>query len=57
MFDRSVAMVEAGQPSLERGDDVPPIHTSVAVFLDRLEANEEQKAAGAERLKRKAAAL
>ena len=23
MFDRSVAMVEAGQPSLERGDDVP----------------------------------
>src|SRR5690606_6688657 len=34
--------------ALERGDDVPPIHTSVAVFLDRLEANEEQKAAGAE---------
>ncbi|MCR4146748.1 hypothetical protein, partial [Alcaligenes faecalis] len=34
--------------ALERGADVPPIHTSVAVFLDRLEANEEQKAAGAE---------
>ncbi|MCR4146751.1 hypothetical protein, partial [Alcaligenes faecalis] len=34
--------------ALERGDDVPPIHTSVAVFLDRLEANEEQKAAGAD---------
>lgn len=34
--------------ALERGDDVPPIHTSVAVFLERLEANEEQKAQGAE---------
>ncbi|MCO7643259.1 hypothetical protein NJI34_41585 [Pseudomonas sp. S 311-6] len=34
--------------ALERGDEVPPIHTSVAVFLEQLEANEEQKAAGAE---------
>lgn len=34
--------------ALGRGDDVPPIHTSVAVFLEQLEANEEQKAAGAE---------
>lgn len=34
--------------ALERGDDVPPIHTSVAVFLEQLEANEEQKGAGAE---------
>ena len=34
--------------ALSRGDDVPPIHTSVAVFLERLEANEEQQAAGAE---------
>lgn len=34
--------------ALERGDDVPPIHTSVAVFLEQLEANEEQKASGAE---------
>lgn len=34
--------------ALERGEDVPPIHTSVAVFLEQLEANEEQKAAGAE---------
>lgn len=34
--------------SLARGDDVPPIHTSVAVFLEQLEANEDQKAAGAE---------
>lgn len=34
--------------ALERGEDVPPIHTSVAVFLEQLEANEEQKASGAE---------
>lgn len=34
--------------AIERGDDVPPIHTSVAVFLDQLEPNEEQKATGAE---------
>ncbi len=34
--------------AIERGEDVPPIHTSVAVFLDQLEANEEQKALGAE---------
>lgn len=33
--------------AIQRGDDVPPIHTSVAVFLDELEANEEQKALGA----------
>ncbi|EOD6811884.1 hypothetical protein ACJ2YO_004124, partial [Cronobacter sakazakii] len=31
-----------------RGDDVPPIHTSVAVFLDQLEASEQQKAQGIE---------
>lgn len=34
--------------ALERGEDVPPIHTSVAVFLEQLEANEEQQASGAE---------
>lgn len=34
--------------AIERGDDVPPIHTSVAVFLEQLEANEEQRTAGAE---------
>ncbi|MFG6654935.1 hypothetical protein ACG0Z5_10740 [Scandinavium sp. M-37] len=34
--------------AIERGEDVPPIHTSVAVYLDQLEANEEQKAMGAD---------
>lgn len=34
--------------AIERGDDVPPIHTSVAAFLDQLEPNEEQRATGAE---------
>ena len=34
--------------AIERGEDVPPIHTSVAVYLDQLDANEEQKAMGAE---------
>lgn len=34
--------------AIERGEDVPPIHTSVAVFLDQLEASEEQKAQGIE---------
>ncbi|MCX9579845.1 hypothetical protein IG533_02815 [Vibrio cholerae] len=34
--------------AIERGDDVPPIHTSIAVFLEQLEPNEEQKQAGAE---------
>lgn len=38
-----ISRVEA----IERGDDVPPIHTSVAVFLDQLEPNEQQKATGA----------
>lgn len=33
--------------AIERGEDVPPIHTSVAVFLDELEPNAEQKAMGA----------
>lgn len=28
--------------AMERGDDVPPVHTSVAVFLERLEANAGQ---------------
>lgn len=43
---------ERGPELLERieaivnGDDVPPIHTSVAAFLDRMEANEEQKKRG-----------
>ncbi|NIE98474.1 hypothetical protein F3J38_00095 [Pantoea sp. Acro-805] len=32
--------------AIERGDDVPPIHTSVAVFLEQLEANADQKAQG-----------
>lgn len=34
--------------ALERGESVPPIHTSVAVFLEQLEANEEQKQSGAQ---------
>lgn len=34
--------------AIERGDDVPPIHTSVAVFLEQLEANAEQQAQGIE---------
>ncbi|EOT1204549.1 hypothetical protein ACOZ0V_004080 [Cronobacter malonaticus] len=34
--------------AIERGDDVPPIHTSVAVFLDQLEASEQQKSQGIE---------
>ena len=34
--------------ALEKGEDVPPIHTSVAVFLERSEASEEQQAQGAE---------
>ena len=34
--------------AIERGDDVPPIHTSIAAFLDQLEPNEEQRATGAE---------
>jgi len=34
--------------AIERGDDVPPIHTSVAAFLDQLEPNEQQRATGAE---------
>lgn len=34
--------------AIERGEDVPPIHTSVAVFLDQVDANEEQKALGAD---------
>ncbi len=33
--------------SIERGEDVPPIHTSVAVFRDQLPATDEQKAMGA----------
>lgn len=33
--------------AIQRGEDVPPIHTSVAVFLEELEANEQQKALGA----------
>lgn len=41
---RLIERIEA----IERGDDVPPIHTSVAVFLDRMDANEEQKKSGAE---------
>lgn len=38
-----ISRVEA----IERGEDVPTIHTSVAVFLDQLEPNEQQKATGA----------
>lgn len=33
--------------AIHRGEDVPPIHTSVAVFLEELEANEQQKSLGA----------
>ncbi|WP_298016696.1 hypothetical protein [uncultured Castellaniella sp.] len=34
--------------ALEKGEDVPPIHTSVAAFLEQLEPNEEQSAQGAQ---------
>lgn len=34
--------------AIERGEDVPPIHTSVAAFLDQLEPNEQERATGAE---------
>ena len=46
--------IEGGRELIERveaivrGDDVPPIHTSVAAFLNRLQPNEEQSAAGAD---------
>lgn len=33
--------------AIERGEQVPPIHTSVAVFREQLPANEEQMAMGA----------
>lgn len=33
--------------AMEKGEDVPPIHTSVAVFLEELEPNEEQAKQGA----------
>lgn len=33
--------------AISNGEDVPPVHTSVAVFLSQMEANEEQKARGA----------
>lgn len=32
--------------ALENGEDVPPIHTSVAVFLERMEASEQQREEG-----------
>ncbi|CRY83007.1 hypothetical protein [Yersinia intermedia] len=38
-----LARVEA----IERGEDVPPIHSSVAAFLNELEPNEQQRALGA----------
>jgi hypothetical protein len=34
--------------AIERGDEVPPIHTSVAAFLNRLQPNEDQSGTGAE---------
>ena len=34
--------------AIESGEDVPPIHTSVAAFLDQLEPNDQQRATGAE---------
>lgn len=34
--------------AIERGEDVPPIHTSVAAFLDQLEPNDQQRATGVE---------
>ncbi|MCQ9087378.1 hypothetical protein H2D57_05255 [Vibrio alginolyticus] len=33
--------------AIERGEDVPPIHTSICVFLDQLEPNAEQAKTGA----------
>ncbi|WP_145522525.1 hypothetical protein [Yersinia bercovieri] len=38
-----LARVEA----IERGEDVPPIHSSVAAFLNEIEPNEQQRALGA----------
>ena len=34
--------------AMERGEDVPPIHTSVAAFLEQMEANDQQREMGAE---------
>lgn len=34
--------------AIEKGEEVPPIHTSVAVFLEELAPNKEQAAAGAQ---------
>lgn len=34
--------------AMEKGEDVPPIHTSVAAFLQQLEPNEEQEKQGAQ---------
>jgi len=34
--------------AIERGEEVPPIHTSVAVFRDQLPATDEQKEMGAD---------
>ncbi len=32
--------------AIERGEDVPPIHTSICVFLDQLEPDAEQAKQG-----------
>ncbi|STQ13560.1 gp7 [Enterobacter cloacae] len=53
MLPAPVSLKVAGEllervAAIERGDDVPPIHTSVAAFLDQLEPNEQQRATGAE---------
>jgi hypothetical protein len=45
---RKVAELLERVAAIERGEDVPPIHTSVAAFLDQLEPNEQQRATGAE---------
>lgn len=50
----TASATERGQELLTRieaisnGEDVPPIHTSVGLFLNEMEANAEQKAMGAE---------
>ena len=53
-WNRNVKKSEGGREllervaAIERGEDVPPIHTSVAAFLEQLEPNDQQRATGAE---------
>lgn len=44
--DKGKELIERVE-AIERGDDVPPIHTSIAVFLEELEPTDEQRKMGA----------